>query len=92
MPANPTSVQEAREALEHSRYKANRFPFNRDLDALIAAVRAERDAEIRGMVEGMRKASEDKKAYHDAAYMQQQCEQAAFDAVLALLSDREGAK
>ena len=84
MPANPTSVQEARLALDR-RYEAalqgdcDIHAYCESRDALIAAVRAERDAEIRGMVEGMVA-----QGYDDcsAGY--------ALKCVLRLLSDREG--
>ena len=76
MPANPTSVQEAREDwAELLAWAADGLDFAQDdilgthdhIDApkverlrqlhteIRAAVRAERDAEIRGMVEGMRR-------------------------------------
>ena len=74
MPANPTSVQEAREQLllgaeaslrqeygESPRHPSTQRRYDRDwavwveeIDALIAAVRSERDAEIWKAVEGTR--------------------------------------
>lgn len=58
-----------------------RTGYKRGEDVGAAAERAR----LREIVGGMREASANKKAYHDAAFAQQQGEQAAFDAVLALL-------
>lgn len=83
-PANPTSVQEARLALDR-RYEAalqgdcDIHDYCESRDALIAAVRAERDAEIRARVEGLMPFGPNLKGL------------LAKDEVLALLSDREGA-
>jgi hypothetical protein len=79
-------VEQARDALGQLAWDSDcRADLNPVMDELIAAVRAEERAKVREMVEGMRKDS--RPARYLEAVAQQQGEQAAFEAVLALLSD-----
>ena len=90
MPANPTSVQEARQRIVGLfmwsgpvRSEDPRMPLegtvHEAMDDLVRAVRSERDAEIRGMVEGMPTFDE----YFEGT------EGVSRVAFLALLTDRE---
>ena len=98
MPANPTSVREARQRIVGLfmwsgpvRSEDPRMPLegtvHEAMDDLVRAVRSERDAEIRGMVEGMKydPAVEGHNGFEASIF------NGAMNAVLALLTDREGA-